>query len=221
MRNPNKKFFTLLAILICTLTFLAIVTQKQTAPIKVNDVAPVHTTTPIVNELLTGKRRISEFLFAEHSLWADLDISSQYTARYFRTSIRNDMAAKGINFAGHYTIVGVGMTGWDTGYWIVDRQNGKAYVFPYRALCLKFQRDSNLIVINSNAIIRDSMPQPADSMDSCDKITDNDLSDGAYEPAAFLWENNKLALLWPEDSKPEINTFWTEYFTAKESGVRN
>ena len=43
----------------------------------------------------------------------------------FKTEINEQLASTGINFAGKYTLVSVGMTGWGLNYFLIDRTTGK------------------------------------------------------------------------------------------------
>jgi len=144
---------------------------------------------------------------------ADLDINSSQSARDFRTMIRNGLK-EGVNFAGHYSIVGVGMTGWGYNYWIVDRLNGKAYTFPYIQYELDFRKDSDLIIMNSKPIIKKALIEAESFGDICSPygIGAQGILYTDLRPFYFLWEDNKLKLLGPTDIKPPINKFWEEYF---------
>lgn len=142
---------------------------------------------------------------------AKLDTTSSRTANYFRTAI-NEQLEKSVNFASHYNIVRIGMTGWDTAYWIVDRLNGKAYPFPYRAWCINFQRNSSLLVINSKDRIPDREIDPATKHMNCETADETDLLNWGFGPAYFKWENDSLEFIGPKGTIPEINKFWTDFF---------
>ena len=60
---------------------------------------------------------------------APLSLHSHRMARMYRTSIREQLHEKGINFAGHYTIAAVGCGTGCSITAIVDARNGNAY-FP-------------------------------------------------------------------------------------------
>lgn len=83
--------------------------------------------------------------------YAALDIKSNKTARAFRTNIAYQLKESGVNFAGKYAFVGVGMTGYGENHWIVDRTNGRAYTFPYLTDDLEFRLNSNLITVRPKA----------------------------------------------------------------------
>lgn len=142
----------------------------------------------------------------------DLDINSEKSAREFRTMLRQELQEKGVNFAGHYSIVSVGMTGWGDNYWIIDRSNGKAYIFPYISYGLDFRKDSNLIIMDSKPLIQKALAEGKYYNDLC-----SDWGFGAQEvpysdlrPFYFLWEDNRLKLLGPTSIKPPISRFWDD-----------
>jgi|SRR3989344_584573 len=152
-----------------------------------------------VNELFTGKL-------------ADLDISNNKYARTYRTVLREDLKKEGINFAGHYSIVSVGMTGIGESYYIVDGTNGKAYTFPYWAYTLDFKKDSNLIIMDAKDKIFEQMREFISYSDNCAFTLARSSTLVEQKPFYFLWENNELKLLGPTDIKPPINGFWEYYF---------
>lgn len=138
----------------------------------------------------------------------DLDISSSDSARMFRTVIRSYLKDDGVNFAGHFTIASVGMTGWGENYWIVDRTTGKAYEFPYQAEFLDFRKDSNLIIINPKNKILDFMKDSNSYFDVC---TQGLFYPRYYEirPSYVLWEDNKVKII--EDLK-NTQPIFTPFF---------
>ncbi|MBU4480681.1 hypothetical protein KKG48_04550 [Patescibacteria group bacterium] len=140
---------------------------------------------------------------------ADLNVSSNKFAREFRTRICEELATQGVNFAGSYSIVSVGMTGWGENYYIVDRRNGNAYIFPYYAAFLDFRKDSNLIIMNPKEAILDAMSKK-DDLENCYWLHQQEFTD--LRPFYFLWENNQLILIGPHDIQPPPNQFWTGYF---------
>ena len=139
----------------------------------------------------------------------DLDVTSSQSAKNFRTRIREELSLKGINFAGHYSLVGVGMTGAGVHYWIVDRTNGKAYELPYRPYhsdFIDFRKDSNLIILNPKESIRkllNEQPVPGCYFLNQDKNTD-------LRPFYFEWKDNALVLLDPKDITPPVSDFWND-----------
>lgn len=140
---------------------------------------------------------------------ADLDIESSRSARVFRGAVRGGLE-EGVNFAGRYSIVYVGMTGWGRNYWIVDRVNGKAYEFPYLGYEMDFRRDSNLIILDSKSIIKEAI----NDQGVCGSIGAQDIRTTDMKPFYFLWEGDALKLLGPTDINPVKNPFWKEYFSA-------
>lgn len=175
----------------------------------------------ILNQIdyLNKEKFFEEFTFDRYKITdglktipANLDINSDRSAKEFRTMIRSELTEKGVNFAGHYSIVSVGMTGWGMNYWIVDRNNGKAYAFPYMPTFLDFKKDSNLIVMNSKDSIFSSMRATSDYRDNCGNTGTMYLSYTDARPFYFLWQNDKLILLAPKTIDPPVNQFWNGYF---------
>jgi hypothetical protein len=147
---------------------------------------------------------------------APLDIKSSRSAREFRTNIRLELEAHGVNFAGKYSLVGVGMTGWGENRWIVDRTNGKAYEFPYWAERIEFRKNSNLVILHPKKIFLDFLQSTGDPGEACyypqptHAVLFADL-----RPAYLLWRNNKLTVLAPETPPLVVNEFWKGYFGEK------
>lgn len=142
-----------------------------------------------------------------------LDISSSNSARMFRTAIRYDLENTGIDFAGHYTIASVGMTGWGENYWIVDRENGKAYEFPYHADFIDFKKDSGLIVIDPKYMIIDYMKNSKNYFDFC---MPEIWLPKYYEirPSYVFWDSNenKIKIIDnPKNAKPIKSPFWENF----------
>lgn len=142
---------------------------------------------------------------------ADLNVYSSKYTNYFRGSIRRNMEPEGVNFAGHYSLVNVGMTGWGNNYFIIDRKTGNAYIFPYKPYSLEFKPDSNLLIMDSKESIWAGLEETSDfSPDSCIRIYNWLGAPIFYDlrPIYFLWQNNKLIQLDPKDIKPTKNIFW-------------
>lgn len=140
---------------------------------------------------------------------ADLDENSSRYARTFRTKLREAVAETGINFAGRYSIVAVGMTGWGNNYWIIDRRNGRAWEFPFHAAALEFRADSRLIVMNP----RDSIAQMLETMGGgCPYLNQQRVSD--LRPFSFSWNDDSLVQITPAESRPPVNTFWVDYLSG-------
>ena len=167
------------------------------------------------NETLSQKFTFDKYksIYSEPKTLKELDLNFSKTAREFRTYIGFQLGDK-VDFDGKYTIVGVGMTGWDGPTWIVDRTNGKAYEFPYQHyyFSLDYRKDSNLIIINS----KEKIKEMHDTRECfyLNITTKNDEILGAYDlvPHYLLWENNQFKYLGPEEYTPAINYFWEGYF---------
>ncbi len=152
-------------------------------------------------------------IYSEPEILKGLDLNFSKTAREFRTSIGYQLGNE-VDFDGKFTIVGVGMTGWDGPVWIVDRINGKAYEFPYQHyyFSLDYRKDSNLIIINS----KDKIKEMHDTQE-CFYLNlskeDKEIL-GAYDlvPHYLLWENNQFRYLGPKEYTPAINYFLEDYF---------
>jgi len=149
--------------------------------------------------------------YPEPKVLSNLDLNFSETARRFRTSIGDQLSKKGVNFDGKYTIVGSGLTGWPGFDWIVDRETGEAYEFPYIDL-LRFEKDSNLIILNMKSDIKIASYYEGQYDCSFWGLGGYDVM--AYEliPHYFLWEGNKLIHLGPKEFNPIINWFWSNYF---------
>ena len=167
------------------------------------------------NETLSKEFTFDKYksIYSEPKILKELDLNFSKTAREFRTNIGFQLGDK-VDFDGKYTIVGVGMTGWDGPTWIVDRTNGKAYEFPYQHyyFSLDYKKDSNLIIINSKEKIKE-MHDTQECFYLNITTKDEEIS-GAYDlvPHYLLWENNQFRYLGPKEYIPAINYFWEGYF---------
>ena len=167
------------------------------------------------NETLSKEFTFDKYksIYSEPKILKELDLNFSKTAREFRTNIGFQLGDK-VDFDGKYTIVGVGMTGWDGPTWIVDRTNGKAYEFPYQHyyFSLDYKKDSNLIIINSKEKIKE-MHDEQECFYLNITTKDEEIS-GAYDlvPHYLLWENNQFKYLGPKEYTPAINYFWESYF---------
>ena len=141
---------------------------------------------------------------------APLDLSSLRSARTFRTKIGEALDTAGVNFAGHYSIVAVGMTGWGPNYWIVDRRTGRAFEFPYQATYLEFAERSTLVIMDSKEAIMRAVGQMADLRDGCANMGARRHMD--LRPFYFRWTNDRLEQLAPQGVTPPLNAFWKDYF---------
>ena len=137
---------------------------------------------------------------------ADVDLESNRFAQLFRTRLRQELAQHGVNFAGVYSLVSVGMTGWGDNWYIVDRRDGKVTLFPYHASFLDFRKDSNLIVMNSKEEIEKAMR--AQDVD-CYFLNQEEFT--SLRSFYFLWEEGQLRLIGPPQPQPPANRFWSEY----------
>lgn len=140
---------------------------------------------------------------------APLDRNSSPMTREFTTRIREELDARGVNFAGRYSLVGVGMTGWGMNYWIVDRRNGRAVEFPFHATFLDFDARSSLIIMNHPDSIR-SLLRENDG--GCFFLNQENVT--SLRPFYFDWKNDTLALLAPRNLTPPVNTFWLDYLSG-------
>ena len=159
----------------------------------------------LVNTETFEKYKVSEFNGELAHL--DLDTSSK-EARMFRTWINTKIDEVGINFAGHYSLVYVGMTGWGLNYFLVDRITGKGLSVPYQIRYLKTQKDSSLLVINPKDLIYSDIGGQSDT--DCYGSTGNmheyytDL-----RPYYYNWDGTEFIQL---GNQALLNPFWTEYF---------
>ena len=141
---------------------------------------------------------------------APLDLNSTPLAREFQTRLRQELKSRGVNFAGHYSLVGVGMTGWGMNYWIVDRRSGRAWEFPFHATFLDFDPGSSLIIMNSRDSIRSLLNQQKDG--GCFYLNQEQVTD--LRPFYFEWKNDTLTKLAPRDLTPPVNAFWLDYLSG-------
>jgi hypothetical protein len=137
---------------------------------------------------------------------ADVDLDSSRYARAFRTRLREELAANGVNFAGAYSLVSVGMTGWGNNWYIVDRRTGEVTLFPWYAAFLDFRKDSNLLVMNPRDDIRKTLDEQEPD---CHFLNQQLLT--SLRSFYFLWQDGRLVLLGPTDLEPPRNRFWDEY----------
>jgi hypothetical protein len=139
---------------------------------------------------------------------APLDVTSLRSARTFRTKLREALDTTDVNFAGYFSIVSVPMTGWGPNYWIVDRRNGRAFEFPYRATYLAFRRSSSLLVMDPKDSI-DAAKRGHPPEHQCANLGQRRLSE--LRPFYFVWNGSQFSQLAPADTPPR-NSFWQEYF---------
>jgi hypothetical protein len=144
---------------------------------------------------------------------APIDLRTSRSAREFKTKLTESVTAAGINFAGHYTIGEVGMTGWGRNYWIVDRRNGRTYEFPFKPHHLDFRPDSRLVIMDSKESIMNEMRSTEDWRFMC-AYRNLGTPSFYYDlfPVYLEWKNNEWKVLAPKNSTPLKNVFWKEYF---------
>lgn len=163
--------------------------------------------TYLQNETLANTETFEKYKtnHALSSIPADLNINSNKFANKFRTSIRLGLE-DGVNFAGTYTIVDVGMTGNGSNYYIIDRKNGNAYTFPYFTDYLEFKKDSNLLIMNPKKELLGIINGADNESDLC--FYENQQWFPDLRPFYFLWENNQLTLIGPQNIELPLNQFW-------------
>jgi hypothetical protein len=146
---------------------------------------------------------------------APIDINSSPLTRAFKSRLREAVDSHGVNFAGHYSLVGVGMTGWGMNYWIVDRITGRAREFPFHASFLDFDVHSTLIIMNARDSIRSLLNE--NRVGGCFFLNQEKVSD--LRPFYFQWRNDTLSLLAPEGHAPPVNSFWLDYLSDIPEGT--
>lgn len=140
---------------------------------------------------------------------APLDPSSSRSARAFRTRVSAALDTTGINFAGAYSIVGVGMTGWGDNHWIIDRRTGRARELPYKAAYLEYSPRSSLLILNPRDSILKALRELTEPLNACAFIGPHRISE--LRPIYFSWINDTLRQIAPTDLQPPENTFWRDY----------
>ena len=140
---------------------------------------------------------------------ARLDPSSSRSARAFRTRVSAALNTTGINFAGAYSIVSVGMTGWGDNHWIIDRRTGRAQELPYKAAYLEFSPRSSLLILNPRDSILKALRELSEPLNACAFIGPHRITE--LRPIYFLWTNDTLMQIAPTDLRAPENTFWRDY----------
>jgi hypothetical protein len=123
--------------------------------------------------------------------------------------VRAALDTTGINFAGAYTIVSVGMTGWGDNHWIIDRRTGRAQELPYKAAYLGFSPRSLLLILNPRDSIRKALRELSEPLNACAFIGPHRTTE--LRPIYFLWTNGALRQIAPTDLRAPRNSFWREY----------
>lgn len=137
---------------------------------------------------------------------AVLNVNSNKFAKKFRTNISFGLKNEGVNFAGTYTIVNVGMTGGGSNFYIIDRKNGDTYLFQYFTDYLDFKKDSNLLIMNPKKELLNIINGVENEYDLC--FYENQQWFPDMRPFYFLWKDNQLILIGPHDIEPPRNQFW-------------
>jgi hypothetical protein len=140
---------------------------------------------------------------------APLDPSSSRSARAFRTRVSAALDTTGINFAGAYSIVSVGMTGWGDNHWIIDRRTGRAQELPYKAAYLEYSPRSSLLILNPRDSILKALRELSEPLNACAFIGPHRITE--LRPIYFLWNNATLEQIAPTELRPPVNTFWRDY----------
>lgn len=151
------------------------------------------------------KYKVSKF----NGKLADLDLNtSSREAVMFKTMINGKINEAGINFAGHYSLVYVGMTGWGLNYFLVDRITGKGIPVPYQIRYAKTQGDSSLLIINPKELIYSDIGGQSDT--DCEGSTGN-LNEYYTDlrPYYYNWNGSEFIRI---GNPALINPFWGGYF---------
>ncbi len=98
-----------------------------------------------------------------------INLSSNPTARQFRSAIDSSIDKQGTNFAGHYNLVRWGCGTSCINGAITDMKTGKVYDLPPATLDYKFRNDSRLLVVNP--------PDDSGYFEDC----------GYCEPELWIW----------------------------------
>lgn len=166
---------------------------------------------------LAAERYSSTFTFSQYQVQEysgplhGSDISSNPYARLFRTSISGALVSTGINFAGRYSIVSVGMTGWGDNYFIVDRTNGATLIFPYSATILSYRPDSALLIVNSKEELLKIVSSDRDELGPlCYRysLQSRPVDD---RPFYLRWTGTGFEQLAPSGETLKPNPFWASW----------
>jgi hypothetical protein len=122
---------------------------------------------------------------------ARVNLSAPPAARYYRTRLREG-AAKGPNFAGHYTIItwGCGSDCYDIA--VVDARTGRVWFAPFTgAIDLEFRRNSRLLIVDPEAERQKRFPGGLPP------------GFGDAPEIFFVWRANRFVQVYPTDgTKP-------------------
>jgi hypothetical protein len=139
---------------------------------------------------------------------ARLDPSGSRSARAFRTRLMGALDTTGVNFAGAYSIVSVGMTGWGENHWIIDRRTGRAQELPNKAAYLEFSPRSSLLIVNPRDSILKALRELSEPLNACAFIGPHRITE--LRPFYFVWTDGTLKQIAPTNLRAPENTFWRE-----------
>ena len=128
---------------------------------------------------------------------AKLDLNSGSYTKQFYTRIVSRLS-NGVNFAGHYTIEDIGMTGQGYFMGVIDVETGKVYDFPFEnaELSYSYKNNSKLIIVDSKeAIIEYTASDGLSKKSSYCTDTGSHSFVNEILPRYYLWENNKFVSL--------------------------
>lgn len=134
---------------------------------------------------------------------ASVDENSHAVAKRFY-SYHEAALAKGVTFAGKYTISDWAFTGAGQMFAVVDIETGKVYPFPYAVDWeFDYRPDSNLIIINPKYMVPEFDKLGSDADVSCDAKW----FDG-MKSHYFVFEDGVFRLLGPEDTSGLATSSW-------------
>jgi hypothetical protein len=134
--------------------------------------------------------------------------TSPKEVKMFKTTINGSIEAEGVNFAGHYSLVYVGMTGWGLNYFLVDRITGKGVPVPFLIGYVRTQPNSSLLVINPKDLVYSESYDP--EFACVHSVTGNFTeSDADLRPYYYNWNGSEFIQIG-EPATP--NPFWKEGF---------
>ncbi len=217
-----KKLTGLLAGIIAITIGVFFIYQNKTDTLVLTPEEQCKTDLQQQKEYLESEKYSTSITFDKYSIIPEtgftlkgLDTNSSRYAAEFKTRLKEELDKTGVNFAGQYSLVYVGMTGWGQNYFIVDRRNGQAFEFPYHALSLEFKKDSNLIVMNSKESIQKLLSEQPEG--GCYFLNQEKVSE--LRPFYFKWEKNILNQIAPSEITPPVNAFWIDYFSDIKEGT--
>jgi len=185
--------------------------KKQQAPLKVCGEAYRLQSEAYATDRLADTETFEKYkmpVYAGKLTNLNLKTSSE-KAKFFRTWINANMSNGGINFAGHYSIVHVGMTGWGLNYFLIDRITGEGVPIPFQIRYLKTLPDSSLLIINPKDLIYSDII--GDTEFVCGEESTGNYGEyySDLRPYYYNWDGTKFV---PLGNKANINPFWERYF---------